>query len=101
MGQVSELAWPVAFLKISIHAAEEETHQRLRLGSKWEVMQENMRFAGELKERGLIEELELVFTVQQDNYQEVGDACDWLGAWQLRSTLIALRTGVLSPPRST
>jgi organic radical activating enzyme len=66
----------VEMLKISIDAASKETHERLRLGAKWETMLENMPFAAELKKQGLIDQLELVFTVQQENYLEMGEACD-------------------------
>lgn len=70
----------VALFKISIDAAHKETHEQLRLGARWETMLENMSFAADLKRQGLIDNLELVFTVQQQNYQEMGDACDLAGS---------------------
>ncbi|WP_114950861.1 SPASM domain-containing protein [Sphingosinicella terrae] len=63
-------------LKISIDAATGPTHERLRRGARWPVMLENMAFAGRLAAEGLIENYELVFTVQTDNYREMGDAVD-------------------------
>lgn len=66
----------VQTLKISIDAATGPTHELLRRGARWETMLENMAFAGELRAQGLIDYYELVFTVQTDNYREMGDACD-------------------------
>jgi hypothetical protein len=63
-------------LKISIDAAEGPTHELLRRGAKWPVMLENMVFAGELTAQGLVDHFELVFTVQHENYREMGDAVD-------------------------
>jgi len=66
----------VATLKISIDAATGPTHERLRRGARWPVMLDNMAFAGDLMAQGLIDGFELVFTVQTDNYCEMGDAVD-------------------------
>jgi sulfatase maturation enzyme AslB (radical SAM superfamily) len=66
----------VRILKISIDAAEGPTHELLRRGARWPVMLENMRFAGDLTEQGLVDHFELVFTVQQENFREMGDAVD-------------------------
>lgn len=66
----------VRLLKVSIDAATGPTHERLRQGAKWDVMLENMKFIGELRARGDIEEYELVFVVQQENYREMGDTVD-------------------------
>lgn len=66
----------VTILKISIDAATGPTHELLRRGARWPVMLENMMFAGELAARGEIERFELVFTVQTENYREMGDAVD-------------------------
>ncbi|MEL6485832.1 MAG: radical SAM protein, partial [Pseudomonadota bacterium] len=63
-------------MKVSIDAATGPTHEKLRLGAKWPVMMENMKFAGELAARGEVDCYELVFTVQQDNYLEMADAVD-------------------------
>jgi len=63
-------------LKISIDAATGPTHELLRRGAKWPVMLENMAFAGKLAAEGLVDHYELVFTVQQDNFREMGDAVD-------------------------
>lgn len=66
----------VGLLKVSIDAARGATHERLRRGARWDVMMQNMRFAGELLADGLISRYELVFTVQDDNFHEMAEACD-------------------------
>lgn len=66
----------VRILKISIDAAEGPTHELLRRGARWPVMLENMAFAGDLTRQGLVDHFELVFTVQQENFREMGDAVD-------------------------
>ena len=65
-----------AILKISIDAATGPTHELLRRGARWPVMLENMAFAGELTAAGLVDHFELVFTVQAENFREMGDAVD-------------------------
>lgn len=64
----------VAFLRISIDAATGPTHELLRRGARWEVMEDNLAFAAELRAQGKVDKLELAFTVQVDNYREMGDA---------------------------
>ncbi len=66
----------VAMLKISIDAATGPTHEALRLGARWDTMYENMRFAGQLARSGVIDQFDLVFTVQHANFREMGAAVD-------------------------
>jgi sulfatase maturation enzyme AslB (radical SAM superfamily) len=66
----------VQFLRISIDAATGPTHELLRRGARWPVMLENLAFAGELRRQRLVDRFELAFTVQQENYREMGDAVD-------------------------
>lgn len=72
----SSLHRRVGVLKISIDAATGPTHELLRLGAHWPTMIENMTFAGTLLANGMIDNFELVFTVQEENYREMGDAVD-------------------------
>lgn len=65
-----------AVLKISVDAATGPTHELLRRGAKWPIVVENMIFAGELIKAGLIENFDLVFVVQTENFREMGDAVD-------------------------
>lgn len=60
-------------LQISIDGASAATHELLRRGARWEVMQQNLRFAAGLLEQGLIERLSLSFTVQAENFHEMGE----------------------------
>lgn len=66
----------VESLRISLDAATGPTHELLRRGARWETMLENMKFAGELKAAGLVDDFMLTFTVQQENYREMGDLLD-------------------------
>ncbi len=66
----------VAMLKISVDAATGPTHELLRRGARWPTMLENMAFAGSLLEAGEIDNFELVFTVQKENFREMGAAID-------------------------
>lgn len=66
----------VESLRISLDAATGPTHELLRRGARWSVMVENLRFAGQLLAEGLIEDFSLSFTVQQENFREMGDAVE-------------------------
>lgn len=66
----------VESLRISLDAATGPTHELLRRGARWPVMQENLKFAGELLADGLVDDFMLSFTVQAENYREMGDAVD-------------------------
>jgi len=65
-----------AFLRISLDAATGPTHELLRRGARWPVMERNLAFAAELRSEGLIDRLEISFTVQVDNFAEMGGAVD-------------------------
>jgi len=66
----------VQSLRVSLDAATGPTHELLRRGARWSVMQENLKFAGELLAAGLIDEFMITFIVQAENYREMGDAVD-------------------------
>lgn len=66
----------VWMLKISIDAATGPTHELLRRGAYWPTMLENMRFAGELAKDGQVDQFDLIFAVQQENFREMGDVID-------------------------
>ncbi len=65
-----------ALLRISLDAATGPTHELLRRGARWPVMEDNLAFARELRSGGLIDRLEISFTVQVDNFAEMADAVD-------------------------
>lgn len=64
----------VQSLQISIDGASKHSHELLRRGARWEVMEENLRFAADLLAQGMVEALHLCFTVQVDNFHEMGAA---------------------------
>ncbi|CAH0351117.1 hypothetical protein SPH9361_01445 [Sphingobium sp. CECT 9361] len=66
----------VESLRISLDAATGPTHESLRRGARWPVMEQNLKFAGQLLNDGLIEDFMITFTVQSENYREMGDAVD-------------------------
>lgn len=70
------LAGRVKLVKISVDGATAETHEALRRGSRWEVLEPNLVFVGELLRTGAIENYELVFVVQRQNYREMGAFVD-------------------------
>lgn len=73
----------VKSLQISLDAATGPTHELLRRGARWETMERNLAFAAELRRQGLVDRLNLRFTVQRENYREMGDAvdlCERIGA---------------------
>jgi hypothetical protein len=76
-----------AYLRISLDAATGPTHELLRRGARWPVMERNLAFARDLRAQGLIDRLELSFTVQVDNYEEMGASIDL--AHQYRADSIA------------
>lgn len=65
-----------AYLRISLDAATGPTHEMLRRGARWPVMESNLAFARDLRMQGLIDRLELSFTVQVENYEEMGASID-------------------------
>ena len=66
----------VKILKISTDAATAPTHEKLRRGSHWPTVLANMAFAGQLVARGDVEYFDITYTVQNDNFREMGDAVD-------------------------
>ena len=66
----------VESLRVSLDAATGPTHELLRRGARWPVMEQNLKFAGELLADGLIEDFMITFTVQAENFREMGDAVD-------------------------
>lgn len=66
----------VAQMRISIDAATGPTHELMRRGARWPVFIENVKFAVDLSRQGLIDEVALIFVVQQENFREMGDAVD-------------------------
>jgi len=66
----------VAFMRVSLDAATGPTHELLRRGARWPVMESNLAFIRDLRQAGEIGHLTITFTVQVDNYREMGDAVE-------------------------
>lgn len=58
-------------LIISVDAAKKETYENVRRGGKWEVLLQNLNFAGKLRKSKKIEALCIMFVVQKMNYQDM------------------------------
>lgn len=64
------------YMRVSLDAATGPTHELLRRGARWPVMEENLAFIRDLRLAGEIGHLTITFVVQVDNYREMGDAVD-------------------------
>lgn len=58
-------------LCFSIDAGTEKTYKKIRRGGNWNNLLHNIRFAGNLREKGEIIYLRLNFVVQRENYKEI------------------------------
>lgn len=66
----------ISILRLSLDAATGPTHEKLRRGARWPVMEENLAFLRQLREQGHIGHLVYASAVQVDNYREMGDMID-------------------------
>jgi hypothetical protein len=64
-------------IRVSTDGATQATFEKLRRGAFWEPFVENMRFLGELRQRGVFEWLKFSFTYQKDNFREMALFVDW------------------------
>jgi len=58
-------------IAVSVDAAEKQTYEVLRLGGKWEKLQEALLIISNLKKNNYIEKFLLRFVVQKLNYQQI------------------------------
>ena len=70
--QVPYLIKNLGELGVSIDGASKETYEKLRLGGKWEKINENLQFISELKTKHNFR-FTIHFVVQKDNYHEMED----------------------------
>jgi MoaA/NifB/PqqE/SkfB family radical SAM enzyme len=68
LGHVQEL---IAFIGVSIDAAEAETYEDLRRPGKWATIVANMDFLAELRRQGRLPHLGLQFVVQKKNFEQM------------------------------
>jgi uncharacterized Fe-S cluster-containing radical SAM superfamily protein len=57
--------------RISIHAATEETYNKIVKGGNFKLVMQNIRWLSELKKQGKIDDISLSFVVQSLNYHEM------------------------------
>ncbi len=60
-------------IRVSIDAASKSVYEEVRLGGKWEVLQENLEFISSLRKRGVIKEFLISFVIQECNFHEMAD----------------------------
>ena len=60
-------------LGVSIDGATKDTYEKLRLGGKWEKINENLEYISKLKKDGHGFRFILHYVVQKDNYHEMED----------------------------
>ena len=85
-------------LTVSVDGASKETYQYIRRGN-FDVLQQNMRFASELRHKGELSYFRLNFVVQRENYKEMIDFVQWgkeLGVDEIFFTKI-LNWGTYTP----
>ncbi len=58
-------------VSVSIHAATEETYNKIALGSNFERVMENVRWLSQMKKNGDINWVDLIFVVQKNNWFEM------------------------------
>jgi len=58
-------------IAVSVDAAEKQTYEEIRLGGKWESLQNSFSIISKLKSKKYIETFVLRFVVQKLNYQQI------------------------------
>ncbi len=67
----------VESVRVSVDAVKPETFEALRRLAIYDVFAENMAFLSELRKDGKIRALNVSFTYQLENYDEMADFIDW------------------------
>jgi len=60
-------------IRVSIDAASKSVYEEVRLGGKWEILQENLEFISSLRKRSVIKQFSISFVIQECNFQEMAD----------------------------
>lgn len=58
---------------VSVDAATKETYEKIRIGGKWEKLQDNLRMISEIRREGKVRLFEINMTVMRSNYREIID----------------------------
>lgn len=70
-------------LVISVDAAKKETYEKLRRGSKWDILCNNMNFISTLRKQNILNRLSLNFLIQKENYNQINDFIDLGRKWNV------------------
>lgn len=77
---------------VSLHAIKKHTYESIVRGSKYEIVHKNLQYIFDLKERGKIKDVCLIFVVFSKNYKELPEFIDFAlknnaspGIWEYRS----------------
>ncbi|MBI5121354.1 MAG: SPASM domain-containing protein [Rhodospirillales bacterium] len=62
---------PVAYISLSIDAANKETYEKLRLGGSWTRLIKNIKFMQRQRQTGKIGKLYFNFLVQKENFRQI------------------------------
>ena len=65
------------FLTVSIDAATKKTYESIRRGGNFDILVNNMEFAGRLRQEGELSYFRMNFVVQKGNYKEMPDFVRW------------------------
>lgn len=64
-------------LTVSIDAATKDTYEKIRRNGNFDVLQENMKFASQLRKEGALKYLRINFVVQRENFKEMPLFVQW------------------------
>ena len=63
----------IACIHISIHALKKTTFEKIMRGSNYDIVMKNLQYIFELKKKGIVPIVSLIFVVNSLNYKEIPD----------------------------
>ena len=60
-------------IRVSIDASSKKVYDVVRLGGKWDVLMENLKFISRLRKEKIIKNFSISFVVQYENVSEMND----------------------------
>ena len=63
----------IANINISLHSIKKTTFEKIMRGSNYETVMKNLQYIFELKKKGIIPSVSLIFVVNSLNYKEISD----------------------------
>ena len=83
----SALIDKITEFRISIDAGSADVYEKVRLGGNWKILMENFDF---LTEKKLNKQVNLIYVVQKNNYQDIKNFVDLLNKYQFKGMLFQL-----------